>query len=208
MKIIGLTGGIASGKSTVTETLKELGAYIINTDLVAHECMEPGGPVWKAIVDSFGEEILQEDRRIDRGKLGAIVFSDPVRLQLLDTLTHPAVLAETARRVEAFRAQHPDGVVVEEIPLLYEVHLEESQVFDEIWVVWVDRARQLERLMQRDQIDRETAEKKLASQLPLDEKANRADRVINNMGTREEAVHQTRRFFYDLTEEHPGGISK
>ncbi len=200
MKIIGLTGGIASGKSTVTETLRELGACIINTDLVAHECMEPGRPVWEAVVNCFGEEILLENRQINRGKLGAIVFSDPEKLQQLDTLTHPAVLVETARRANAFGEQHPDGVVVEEIPLLYEVHLDESQMFDEIWVVWVERACQIERLMQRDRIDREEAEKRLASQMPLDEKANRADRVINNMGSREETVRQTRRFFYDCIE--------
>ena len=195
MKIIGLTGGIASGKSTVTETLQRLGAYIIDTDKVAHDCMKPGASAWKKLVDTFGKEILKQNQEIDRKYLGKIVFNQPEKLKQLDALMHPVVLEETRRRVQEIAEKEPDSVIVEEIPLLYEIHLEEKQHFDEIWVVWVDRECQIERLMHRDQCSRKEAEQRLAAQMPLDEKAGRAQRVIDNMGSREHAVEQTEQYF-------------
>ena len=197
-KIIGLTGGIASGKSTVTETLERLGAHIIDTDQVAHHCIEPGNPGWTRVVEAFGREILQEDQQIDRKYLGSIVFSDPEKLARLNQLLHPATLEETARLAAAYACKDPDGVIVEEIPLLYEIGLQKTMAFDEIWVVCVDRECQLTRLMGRDGCTPEEAEKRLLAQLPLDNKKKMADRVIDNMGSREEAIAQVERYFTDF----------
>ncbi len=197
-KIIGLTGGIASGKSTVSETLRRLGVHIINTDQVAHECIALGKPAWSRIVEIFGREVLQENQQINRKYLGNIIFFNPEKRECLNSLLHPAILEETARQAREFAQNDPEGMIVEEIPLLYEIHLEEKVKFDEIWVVWVDRECQIERLMVRDGCTLQEAEKRLEAQLPLAQKAARADVVINNMGSRENAIGQVETNFFRI----------
>ncbi len=204
MKIIGLTGGIASGKSTVTETLRDLGAHIINTDQVAHECMEPGKLAWDRIIQAFGKPVLQENQQIDRKRLGEIVFSNPEKLKQLNALMHPIILQETHRRVQEFAEENPRGIIVEEIPLLYEIHLDEQKIFQEIWVVWVDRTCQIKRLMNRDQCSYTAAVQRLAAQMDLDEKARKADRIINNMGSKEETIQQIKAYFSKFKEKWNG----
>ena len=199
--IIGLTGGIASGKSTVSETLRRLGAHTIDTDQVAHECIAPGKPAWSRIVEIFGREVLQENQQIDRKYLGNIIFFNPEKRECLNSLLHPAILEETARQAREFAQDDPEGMIVEEIPLLYEIHLEEKVRFDEIWVVWVERECQLERLMVRDGCTLQEAEKRLEAQLPLVQKAARADVVINNMGSREDAIGQVETNFFRIKHE-------
>lgn len=178
MKIIGLTGGIASGKSTVTRTLLDLGAIIIDSDELAHNIMKPYKPAWKDIVKIFGTEILNHDETINRDRLGQIVFNDPDKLRELNQITHWRIAERYKEDLRLLRKEKPEAVVVMEIPLLYETHAE--RICDEVWVVWVDRETQMERLMKRDGISREDALKRIEAQMDLDEKARLADVVIDN----------------------------
>jgi len=184
MKIIGLTGGIASGKSTVTRTLLDLGAIIIDSDELAHNIMKPYKPAWKDIVKIFGTEILNPDETINRDRLGQIVFNDPDKLRELNQITHWRIAERYKEDLRLLRKEKPEAVVVMEIPLLYETHAE--RICDEVWVVWVDRETQMERLMQRDGISREDAIKRIEAQMDLDEKARLADVVIDNRHSIEE----------------------
>lgn len=184
MKIIGLTGGIASGKSTVTRTLLDLGAIIIDSDELAHNIMKPYKPAWKDIVKIFGTEILNPDETINRDRLGQIVFNDPDKLRELNQITHWRIAERYKEDLRLIRKEKPEAIVVMEIPLLYETHAE--RICDEVWVVWVDRETQMERLMQRDGISREDALKRIEAQMDLDEKARLADVVIDNRHSIEE----------------------
>lgn len=184
MKIIGLTGGIASGKSTVTRTLVDLGAIIIDSDELAHNIMKPYKPAWKDIVKIFGTEILNHDETINRDRLGQIVFNDPDKLRELNQITHWRIAERYKEDLRLIKKEKPEAIVVMEIPLLYETHAE--RICDEVWVVWVDRETQMERLMQRDGISREDALKRIEAQMDLDEKARLADVVIDNRHSIEE----------------------
>lgn len=180
--LIGLTGNIACGKSTVLARLAELGAEVIDADGVVHALMEPGEPVWAAIRDHFGPGVIAADGRIDRRALGAIVFADPAELQRLEAMTHPAVrvrvmahVAEAARR--GVRALAIDAVK------LFEGGLAED--CDQIWVVICDPAQQLARLMARNGFGETEARQRLAAQPDQAERVARADVVIDNSGARE-----------------------
>ncbi len=181
MKIIGLTGGIASGKSTAARTLKELGTMIIDADEVARCTVEPGSPAWCDIVEFFGPDILNPDNSINREKLGLRVFSHPDYLKKLNEMTHPRIMDEIKKRLKGAAQEHPEGILVLEVPLLYETHME--GLCDMVWVVWVDLETQIHRLMLRDGISREDALRRIGSQMPLDEKAKRADLLIDNAGS-------------------------
>jgi len=186
MKVLGLTGGIASGKSVVAQMFRELGAEVIDADQLAREVVEPGQPALRAIVDSFGPEILGDDGTLDRGKLAAIVFADPAARARLNAITHPPIHQRLVQAVEARR--HRPGLLIAAVPLLYENGRESS--VEKVVVVWVDRATQIERLMQRDRLSRAQAEQRLAAQLPLDGKRDRADEVIDNRGSLEATRRQ------------------
>jgi dephospho-CoA kinase len=192
---VGLTGGIASGKSTVARMLAELGAIVIDFDEIAHEVEAPGMPAWKAIVDHFGEGVLGEDRMIDRRKLGAIVFADHDKLALLNRLVHPAVLAEWEARIDRIRREQPEAVVLSDIPLLVEAGLRDR--VDWVLMVHIPPEEQIRRLMERNGWSREEAGARLASQMPIDEKLTWADRVIRNDGP----IEQTRQTVLQLWEE-------
>lgn len=191
MKILGLTGGIASGKSTAARTLRELGSIIIDADVVARCAVEPGQPAWYDVVDFFGRDILNPDNTINREKLGLQVFSQPDYLKKLNQLTHPHIMEEIKRRLKSAAQEEPDRVLVLEVPLLYETNME--RLCDWVWVVWVDAETQIQRLMNRDGISRADALSRIGSQMPLDEKARRADLVIDNSGTPD----QMRQFIID-----------
>lgn len=184
---VGLTGGIASGKSTVARMLEEKGAVLIDLDELAHAVQEPETPVWREIVRHFGREILKADGTIDRGKLGAAVFADRAKLELLNRLVHPAVLAEWQKRIEEIRKTRPDAVVVSDIPLLIEAGL--APLADVILLVYLSPEEQIRRLMARNGYSLEEAEQRLAAQMPLGDKIAHADIVIRNDGPPE----QTRR---------------
>lgn len=193
MKIIGLTGGIASGKSTVSRALRELGAFIIDADEVAHAIQEPGKPAWEDIVEHFGSGLLNPDHTINRDKLGAIVFNDPKRLQELNQITHPRIMEQIRLTLQNIKSRQPDAVVFLEVPLLYETHIE--RICDEVWVVWVDEETEIQRLMNRDGLSREDAIKRIDAQMPLDEKARRADFVIDNRFSIEETIASATRYY-------------
>jgi len=196
MKIIGLTGGIASGKSTVSRALQDLGAIVIDADEVAHTIIEPGKPAWEDIVEHFGSEVLNPDQTIDREKLGAIVFNDPERLQELNQITHPRVGEQFKQMIKNIKSQQADAVLFIEVPLLYETHMD--RICDEVWVVWVDEETQIQRLMKRDGLSREDALKRIDAQMSLDEKAKRADVVIDNRFSIEETIETATRYYNNI----------
>jgi len=193
VQVIGLTGGIASGKSTILETLKKMGAVVISADEVAHTATQPGKPAWEDIVRFFGTGILNDDKTINRKKLGEIVFNNRQYLQKLNEITHPRVKEMFKNSLKEIKEKNPDAIVVLEIPLLYEAGLE--KICDEVWVVWVNRENQIRRLMAREGIDREEAVKRIEAQLPLDEKARRADFVIDNNKNVQEAIADITKYF-------------
>ena len=181
---IGLTGGIASGKSTVAEILERHGATLLDADRLAREVVEPDQPALVAIREAFGEGVVKPDGTLDRQALAAIVFADPPRRKQLEAIVHPAVRALARLRLRTL-AEQPDAdrprLVVEAIPLLYEVGLEGE--FDEVWVVACSPKEQIARLRQRDDLDLEAARARLAAQWPIADKIARADRVIDNRGS-------------------------
>lgn len=180
---VGLTGGIATGKSTVARILVGKGARLIDFDELSHAVSEPDGPVWKEIVHHFGEGILQVDRTIDRRRLGDIVFANRGKLDLLNRLVHPAVFKEWHRRIEEIRKVQPDAIVLSDIPLLIEAGM--KPMVDLVLLVYLPPEEQIARLVVRNGYSREDAEKRIASQMPIGEKLPFADIVIRNDGSPE-----------------------
>lgn len=201
--IVGLTGGIGSGKSTVAKRFAALGATVIDADAIVHELQAAGQPLLEKITDAFGAGILATDGSLDREALGAIVFRDPEQRQRLNRIVHPAVGAEFARRLKAARESGVPLIVLD-IPLLFEARKSgtggaSAMDFDAIVLVWVPRETQIERQLAREDYDRAEAERRIAAQLPLDKKRALADHVIDNSGTVEETERQVRELYVRLT---------
>jgi dephospho-CoA kinase len=185
--IIGLTGGIASGKSTVSNMLKELSIPVIDADQIAREVVQKDKPAYEEIVRTFGKGILASDLQIDRAKLGAIVFQQEEKRKLLNQIVHPAVRKEMlAQKEELLQKGHP--TIVLDIPLLFESKL--TSLVDKILLVFVEEDIQLERLMKRNHFTKEEAEARIRSQIPLIQKVSLADEVINNNGSLDETKGQ------------------
>jgi dephospho-CoA kinase len=180
---VGLTGGIATGKSTVARILVEKGARLIDLDEIGHRVQEPGSPVWKEIVHHFGEGILRSDHTIDRNKLGDIVFADREKLELLNRIVHPAIYTEWRSRIEAIRKEQPDAIVLSDIPLLIEAGL--KSMVDLILLVYAPPQLQISRMMRRNGCSSADAEKRIASQMPIKEKLPFADIIVHNDGSLE-----------------------
>lgn len=189
---IGLTGGIATGKSSVSAYLASKGALLIDADVIAREVMMPGHPVLAAAVQRFGQAILNADGTLDRKKLGSIVFQHPEERKALEAITHPAIRKEMRERAAAYEMQYPDKLVVSDIPLLYESGLEDG--FEEIMVVYVPREVQLERLMSRDQMTLADAEARIAAQMDIERKKEQANIVIDNSGSWAQTEKQLQAF--------------
>jgi len=196
MLIIGLTGGVASGKTAVSGVLKEEGAYIIDADQIARELVQPHQPAWNELVRTFGEEILQEDRSIDRKKLADRVFADPNQRKLLDQILHPLITEEMDRRTKEIGQKNPQAIVVIDAPLLIEVGYHRQ--VDKVMVVTSTQAQQVERLKGRDGISFEEALRILSSQMPIEEKVKLADFVIRNEGSLAEVRKRTKEVFREL----------
>ncbi len=179
MKIIGLTGGIASGKSLVADMLASLGAVIVDADKLARQVVEPGEPAYRAVVERFGEEVVAADGSLDRKALGLLVFADADARRDLERIVHPAI-ADLADRSFERERRHGTSLLFYVVPLLFETGMEAR--FDEIWLVFVDADTQVDRLMERDGIDRAEALRKIGSQWPLEEKLGRSRVVIDNSG--------------------------
>lgn len=176
MLVIGLTGGIASGKSTVAGILRELGAKIINTDQVAREVVLPGQPAYEEIVAAFGRQVLQTDGCINRQALGRIVFNDAAAREILNAITHPRIRDKVLERLQDLRKEDPDAVVVIEAPLLIEAGME--KVVDAVWVVTAPERVRLKRLMERDNLSWQEAQSRLRAQMGEGERLRHATRVI------------------------------
>src|SRR5271170_586163 len=177
---IGLTGGIACGKSTLAEGLRVRGWHVIDTDEIAHQLMAPGEAVWKNVVDAFGSSILQPDKSIDRKVLGRLVFADPFLRVKLNEITHPAIRSVWQREREERARTHPTHFLAVMIPLLFECELE--QMFSAVWCVGASRVTQMNRLRARGFSEREAAQR-LASQMPVAEKMIRSTIAFWGEGT-------------------------
>ena len=196
MKLVGLTGGIASGKSTVAAILRRLGAAVIDADELAREVVQPGKVAWRDIVDAFGPEVLREDRSLDRPKLRKIVFDDPQARTKLEAMIHPRVRALAEEKIRDLAAAG-QAVVVYEVPLLFEVRLHET--LRPVILVACDPKTQTERIMQRDRVTRAEAQKTIAAQMSVEEKRKLADYVIENDGSLEDLDRQVRKLWEQLT---------
>ena len=179
MKVIGLAGGIGSGKSTVSRFLAELGAIIIDADKVGHEAFKPGTETWREVVAAFGKEILNPDGEIDRQKLGKIVFSDSQALARLNQIVHPRIYALVKAKIEDYRRRGV-GVVVLEAPLLLEVGRPSlADEVDEVWVTVAPEAVVLKRLEKKTGLSQAQSRARIRSQLPSKERLKHADVVID-----------------------------
>lgn len=185
--IIGLTGSIASGKSTVSGMLAERGYPIVDADLVAREVVEPGRPALEQIRRAFGERVIMEDGTMDRRFVGELIFNDPAQRKKLNDIIHPAIRTEMLRQRDGHLAAGKKTVVMD-IPLLFESRLQ--HLVDKILVVSVKEETQLHRLMARNSFTEQEARARIASQLPISEKEKGADAVIYNNGTLEETARQ------------------
>lgn len=195
MRIVGLTGGIATGKSTVARMLADRGAIVVDADAIAREVVEPGEPALDEIVAEFGPSILTPSGTLDRAALGAVVFADTARRRRLEEITHPRIRQRMAERVAAAVASAPPLVVVD-IPLLLERG--GSELTQDVLLVYADRKTQLRRLIARDHLSVEDAERRLAAQMPIEEKRRLATWVIDNRGSLEETEAQVDRWWRDV----------
>ena len=193
---IGLTGGIASGKSTVAGFLEALGAKVIDADRVGHELLQTSNPVHHKVVAHFGQEILKPGGEIDRRRLGSIVFTDPQRLNELTSIVHPTLIARVEELAEELRARHPREVILVDAALIYEAGVADR--FARILVAWCRPEQQIERLMAKTGLSRQDALRRMASQIPAEEKRRRADYVIDCSGSLEETRAQAEALYAEL----------
>ena len=194
--MVGLTGGVGSGKSVVSQILKEEGAYIIDADQIARELVQPRTPTWKELIKVFGKEILQKDGSIHRKKLADKVFSDPEQRGQLNRILHPRIKKEMGRRVKAIRQKDPEAIVVIDAPLLIETG--DHREMEKVIVVLSTEEQQIERLKERHGVDPEEGRRIIASQITTEEKLKVADFVIRNEGALEETVRRAKKVFQEL----------
>lgn len=198
MQVIGLTGGIATGKSTVCAILENAGAVIIDADRIARKLVKKNLPAYRQIVDTFGKSILLPGGEINRTALGDLIFNDPRKKQLLNKIVHPQVGKETDRQLKRIEKSNPHALVILDIPLLLESGLHKN--LSEVIVVYTPEHIQINRLMQRDHISQENALARIRSQMPIEEKKKLATIVIDNSGMLEDTRKQTLEIFQRLKE--------
>jgi len=191
----GLTGGIASGKTTISRILVEQGAHLIDHDLLAHEAEEPEGPAWRGIVDHFGKSVLDLQGRIDRKALGKIVFDKPEEMIELNSIVHPAVHDLWRSRIRQIEEKDPRAIIISDVPLLFEIGWQKK--VDVVILVYIPAEEQVRRLIGRNGISIEEAIARLKSQMPIGDKIKMADFVINN----QEPLEAARRHIEELWEE-------
>jgi dephospho-CoA kinase len=197
--LLGVTGGIASGKSTVSEMLAELGSPLIDFDLIARQVVEPGTEGLAKIVDYFGRQVLAEDGTLDRKKVSDIVFGDMEKRKKLESFTHPPIYEEFFKQADAIAAENPKAIIQVAVPLLIELNLQ--YLFDKILVIHVPAEIQEERLAQRDNITPQAAANIMKSQLPIAEKLQFADFVVDNTGDLDYTRSQVEKIWHDLQKE-------
>jgi dephospho-CoA kinase len=194
--LLGVTGGIASGKSTVARMLEEMGAPLIDFDVLSRIVVEPGKPAWKEIVTYFGEQILREDQTLNRKMLSEIVFRDRRKRRKLESFTHPRIHEEFVRRIKRMIKEDPAAIIQVVVPLLIEANL--RSLFDKLLLVYIPEEMQIRRLMEREPISRETAIRVLRSQLPIEEKRKYADYIVDNSGPLENTRRQVEEVWIQL----------
>jgi len=196
MLIVALTGGIATGKSVAARVLEELGCYVHHADKIAHELMEPEKPAWREIVDHFGEEILNNDKTINRSKLGSIVYSNRKERLFLNKIVHPLVFEKKKEIIQSLEKDGRYKIFISEAALTIEAGF--VQFFDKIVVVYCKKEIQIKRLMERGQISRDEALEKLKSQRDPEEKKKYADYIIDTSGTIRSTIEQAERVYRNL----------
>ncbi len=199
MLLVGLTGGIASGKSLVSHVLRDLGAQLIDADRIVHELLQPHQECWHAVAEHFGKDILTEDGSINRRKLGEIVFRDAEQRSWLNNCLHPKVFDVYLSQVRQMHGRGPHTIVILDAALLIET--EYHRKMDRLIVVYAQPDQQIERLMARDNFTKEQALARIQSQMPLSEKRAHADYVIDNTRSREHTIEQTKEVFQKLKQE-------
>jgi len=196
MLIVGLTGGVASGKSAVSQVWEGAGATLIDADRIARELVQPRQPAWKALIKAFGKEILQKDGSLHRKKLAARVFSDPVQRELLNQILHPRIKREINRRIKGIGQKDPEAIVVVDAALLIETGY--YREIDKVVVVTSTKEQQMERLKRREGIDQEKARGIIDSQISAEERTKVADIIIRNEGPLEETERKAKEVFQEL----------
>lgn len=196
---VGLTGSIAVGKSHVLSILRDLGCVTFDADKIAHSVMEPGRAAYDDIVREFGREVLAEGGSIDRAKLGAIVFADPGRRERLNRIVHPRVIEEQNRLLKEAETADPNAIAIVDAALMIESG--GYKRFDKLVVVYCDRETQIERLMRRNQITREDAERRVAAQMSSEEKRRFGDYEVDTSGTTEETRKRVIEVYNSLRDE-------
>ena len=174
---VGLTGGIASGKSTVSRFLLEEGAFIIDADKIVHKLLLRGSKVYQTIVETFGDDVIDDSKEIDHKELGEMIFRNPTQRQTLNQIVHPSVFERAESEKKAIIAKHPKGVIVFDAALLIETNSHKKM--DWVLLAYVDRATQVERLIERDHLSKDDAALRIGSQIPIEEKVSVVDEVIN-----------------------------
>ena len=195
MLVIGLTGGMASGKSVASKTLRGLNLPIIDADLIAREMVKPNEAGYRDIVDHFGKGILNPDQTINRRKLAKIIFSDPEERERLNSLLHPRIVKEIKRRIENSK-EKGEGMVIVDAALLIEAG--ELSLVDKLIVVTVSERLQIRRLAQRDHLTEKEAKERIATQMPLSEKMKLADYLIDNSGSTKKTIRRTKEVYRKL----------
>lgn len=196
MLVVALTGGIATGKSVVAELFRDLGCYVQHADKIAHRLMEPGRPAWEKIVDHFGTSILNKDRTINRSSLGALIFADEKERHFLNALLHPLVMEKKKELICRLRKEGQYRIFFSEAALTLEAGF--ASFYDKIVVVHCPPEVQIKRLMERDSISRQQAQKKIWAQMAPEEKIKQADYLIDSSGSLAHTVEQTERVFRNL----------
>lgn len=195
---VGLTGGIASGKSLVAALFKRLGATVVDADIIAREVVEPHTAGWQKVVETFGQTILAQDGTIDRAKLGNIVFSDQRRRDTLNAILHPFILDRIRKHIAEIAEKDPQAIIVIDMPLLIECGLQ--QEFDAVVVVWLPQELQLKRLMKRDKLSATEALKRITAQINMNEKQAYGTYVIKNNKNRKHTEEQVKKIFADIAQ--------
>ncbi|ARU59711.1 dephospho-CoA kinase [Tumebacillus avium] len=195
--IVGLTGSIATGKSTVSKMFADAGAVIVDADKIVREVQQPGQQAFQEIVDHFGKEVLLPNGELDRAKLGSLVFGNEENRLKLNAIVHPRVREARDEQTRATLARDSRAIIIWDIPLLIETGI--YQEVEKTVVVYVDRETQYARLLKRDELSAEAAEKRIAAQMPIEEKKRYADFLIDNRGTIEETQRQVQEVWAELT---------
>ncbi len=196
MILVGLTGGVATGKSTVAKMFERCGALVIDADALAHQVVEPSKPAWHAIIKTFGKSVLNPDRSLNRQTLGAMVFRSRSKLRRLEQIIHPRVAREQARLTRQAARNDPKAVVIYDVPLLFEVGIDKR--VDRVIVVTADQETQITRLKKRNGFTRAEALRRIRSQMPIKQKIAAADYVLDGTTPRSRLLAQVRRLYREL----------